>query len=447
MILKRKLYQKMLDWKQHRYERTALMIEGARRVGKSFLVKQFIDENYRSAIYIDFAHTTKEIIDLIEQESADLSLFYGKLSVIMGVRLYEKESAIVFDEVQLCPKARQLVKYMVEDGRYDVIETGSLLTLKQNVSDIVIPSEEEHLTMHPLDFEEFLWANDDTVTMPMIQEAYEKKQPLGQSVHRKIIRDFRQYILIGGMPQSITSYFEKKDYEMADYAKQNILRLYRDDVSKFAKGYEYKVLNIFDGIPGQLSKKEKKYSLSAIEKNARKREYEEAFVWLNEAKIINTCFNATDPNVGLSLSMDNTTEKCYMADTGLLVSHCFHDRDFMENDLYRAILLDKLGINEGMLIENIVAQMLTGSGHNLFFYSRNDSKTRKNSIEIDFLIRQGNKICPIEVKSSNYKKHRSLDAFYTKFKDHIGTRYILYDKDIMITDDIVHLPVYMGMLL
>lgn len=447
LILKRKIYDDLLTWKNQSNGASALMIDGARRVGKSFLCKLFAENEYRSHIIIDFGNAPKDILDLFQQDSANLDLFFAKLSAFYGVTLHERESIIIFDEVQQFPRARQLIKYFVADGRFDYIETGSLIRLKKNVQDIIIPSEEEHIEMFPLDFEEFLWALDDYATTPLIKQCYETKSQLGQALHRKIMNDFRQYVLVGGMPQAVVEYVNTKDFEKVDIVKQRILRLYRNDVSKFAAGYEDKVFAVFDGIPGQLSKKEKKYQLSSISKQARFRGYEDSFVWLNEAMIVNACFNATDPNVGLAMSADYTTQKCYMADTGLLVTHSFSDSSYIENEFYKAILFDKLGINEGMIMENIVAQMLRSNGHKLYFYSRSDNKNRENHMEIDFLIGENKKIAPIEVKSSNYISHSSLDKFKVKFSSKIGNSYILYTKDLMEKDGIMHLPIYMAMFL
>ena len=301
--------------------------------------------------------------------------------------------------------------------------------------------------MFPLDFEEFLWAMGDEATVPMLRQFFEKKTPLGQALHRKVMNDFRQYILVGGMPQAVLAYLDGKNFEAADNVKRRILRLYRDDVSKFAAGYEDKVFAVFDEIPAQLSKKEKKYKLSSLGKQARFRSYEDSFVWLNEAMVVNACMNATDPNVGLALSADHATQKCYMADTGLLVTHTFMDKNYTENELYKAILFDKMDINEGMITENIVAQMLRTNGHKLYFYSRCDNENRENHMEIDFLIAEEKKISPIEVKSGNYAVHASLDKFTKKFSSKIGTPYILYTKDVMIKKGITHLPVYMAMFL
>lgn len=446
-MLKRKIYDELLNWKEVSKGTSALMIDGARRVGKSYIAEQFAKNEYKSYIIIDFGNVSKEVLNLFENESSDLDLFFAKLAAYFSTILYKRNSLIIFDEVQQFPKARQLIKYLVKDGRYDYLETGSLIRLKKNVQDIIIPSEEDHLELQPLDFEEFLWALEDEATYPIIRKCYETKTPLGQALHRKIMNQFRQYILVGGMPQSVLAYIKEKNFQVSDNAKRRILNLYREDVAKFAYGYEDKVYSVFDNIPGQLSKKEKKYKLSSLGKQARFRTYEDSFVWLNEAMIVNTCFNSTDPNIGLALNMDNTTQKCYMADTGLLVTHTFRNQKFTENELYRAILLDKLNINEGMLMENVVAQMLRHKRERLYFYSRCDNINRENHMEIDFLIGQEKKICPIEVKSGNYNSHSSLNKFKKKYSSIIGKSYILYTKDIMEKDGIIHLPVYMGELL
>lgn len=447
VVLRRKIYEDLLKWKKNSHGETALMIDGARRVGKSFLVEQFAKNEYKSYIIIDFGNAPKDILDLFVNDSANLDLFFAKLSAFYSTSLFERKSLIIFDEVQQYPRARQLIKYLVADGRYDFIETGSLIRLKKNVQDIIIPSEEEHIEMFPLDFEEFLWAMGDTATAPLIRQCFQSKSPLGQALHRKIMNDFRQYILVGGMPQAVLTYVTSKDFEAVDTVKRRILQLYREDVSKFAEGYEDKVFAVFDGIPGQLSKKEKKYKLSSISKQARFRNYSDSFVWLHEAMIVNTCFNATDPSVGLTLSADHTTQKCYMGDTGLLITHTFMDMPYAENELYKAILFDKLNINEGMILENIVAQMLRRNGHRLYFYSRSDTTHRENHMEIDFLITEKKKIAPIEVKSGNYRSHTSLDKFRAKFSSKLGMTYILYTKDFMVSDGIVHLPIYMAMFL
>ena len=446
-MFKRKIYEELIKWKRISNGSTALLIDGARRVGKSYIAEEFAKNEYKSYILVDFGNVPNDVLHLFAQESSDLDLFFAKLSAFYGIKLFKRDSLIVFDEVQQFPRARQLIKYLVADGRYDYLETGALIRLKKNVQDIIIPSEEEHIEMFPMDFEEFLWAMGDTVTVPLIKACFESKKPLGQALHRKIMNDFRQYVLVGGMPQSVAAYLNGKDFEASDMAKRRILKLYHDDVSKFAEGYEDKVFALFDGIPAQLSKKEKNYKLSSLGKKARFRSYEDSFVWLNESMIVNTCFNAANPNVGLALSADHSTQKCYMADTGLLVTQTFMDKAFTENGLYRAILFDKLSINEGMIMENVVAQMLRTNGHKLYFYSRSDATNRKNDMEIDFLITEGKKICPIEVKSNNYVSHSSLDKFRDKFSSKIGNSYILYSKDVIVKDGIIHLPIYMAMFL
>ena len=446
-MLKRKIYDELLAWKQRSSGQTALLIDGARRVGKSYIAELFARQEYKSHIIIDFGNAPKDILDLFDNESGDLDLFFAKLGAFYSTALRRRESLIVFDEVQQFPRARQLIKYLVADGRYDYLETGSLIRLKKNTENIIIPSEEEHIEMFPLDFEEFLWAMGDEATAPLIRQCFASRKPLGQALHRKVMNDFRQYVLVGGMPQSVLAYLDGKNFEASDEAKRRILRLYRDDASKFAAGYEEKVYAVFDNIPGQLAKKEKKYTLAAIDKNARFRAYEDSFIWLNEAMVVNACFNATDPGTALALSADHATQKCYMADTGLLVTQAFMDRAFADNELYRAVLFDKLDINEGMLMENIVAQMLRRNGHKLYFYSRSDVGHRENHMEIDFLIPEKKKLAPIEVKSANYRSHASLDKFRKKFSHTIGTPYILYPKDVMEKDGIWHLPLYMTMCL
>jgi len=447
MILKRKIYQELLDWKNEGNGTSAVLINGARRVGKSFIAQQFAMNEYKSMLIIDFSNLSNVIKDVFENDKTNLDLFFMKLMNYYQVELYERESVIVFDEVQMLPIARQMIKHLVTDGRYDYIETGSLISIKQNVKDILLPSEEKEIEMHPMDFEEFLWAAGDKTTIPFLRSCFEQTTQLGQAVHRKVMNDFRQYMLVGGMPQAVLTYMNTKDFAAVDQVKRDILKLYRNDIAKYAMGYKGKVIAIFDALPGQLSKKEKKYKLSTISKQARMRDYENAFMWLADGMIANPCFNATDPNFGLALSFDHTTHKLYMADTGLLVTHTFRNKQYIHNELYRAILFDKLNINEGMFMENIVAQTLRANGYSLFYYSRNETGNRAKTMEIDFLIDDGRKICPIEVKSSAYREHSSLDKFKRKFSKALGNSYILYTKDIMEKNSVIHLPLYMAMFL
>lgn len=398
---------------------------------------------------VDFAHLPGGVRDIFEQDSGDLDVFFLKLSAVYGKTLYQCESVVIFDEVQLYEPARQLIKYLVADGRYDYIETGSLVTLKKHEGkrDTLIPSEEEHLKMYPLDFEEFLWAKGDEATMPALWTFFRRQMPLGQALHRRVMNDFRTYMLVGGMPQAVCEFVRSGDLEQVDRIKRRIVNLYREDVSKFAKGYEARVFAIFDQIPSQLSKREKKFKLADLGRSARFRSYGDAFVWLDEAMVVNTCLNAEDPGGALAMSADHSTLKCYMGDTGLLVTLAFWDQAYHDNDLYRAILLDRMNVNEGMLAENVVAQMLRAAGHQLFFYSRSDSRTRANTMEIDFLVPRGRKICPVEVKSGRYQRHASLDKFAVRFGKRLGQSYILYGKDVMEKDGIIHLPLYMAMFL
>ena len=443
MALKRKLYNELLDWKVNRKGKTAILLKGARRVGKSYLCEQFAKNEYKSYVIIDFGNTSDEIKSLFEGDTSDVDKFLSELQILTHTTFYERETLIIFDEVQMMPKARQLIKYLVANNKYDYIETGSLITLRKNVADIIIPSEEEDKYLYPLDFEEFLWAIGDEVTYPYIKECFEKRKAVGEKLHRRIIKTFREYLLVGGMPQSVAEYVDSKNFELVDKVKRDILKLYRNDISKFAAGYEQKVLAVFDNIPGQLSRKEKTYKVSSLKGNARNRDYEDAFMWLSDAMIVNRCLNATDPNVGLNLSLDNRLHKIYMADTGLLVTHTFYDSAFNDNEFYKKVLFDRLNFNEGIIMENIVAEALQYSGHRLFFYTRYDEER----IEIDFLIRRENKISPVEVKSSKYGKHTSLSKFIDKFQDRIGEKFILYQKDVLVKDGVVHLPLYMAWLL
>lgn len=447
MRLRRKAYDKLLQWKATSNGASAILIEGARRVGKSYLAQDFAKNEYASFLYLDFANIEKEIIDVFENETSDLDLFFLKLESFYGVHLKKRESCIIFDEVQMYPKARQMIKYLVEDGRFDYIETGSLISIKRNIENIVIPSEEDWLQLNPLDFEEFLEAMDETGLAEYMRSCFTERKPMGNALHRKALNLFRQYMIVGGMPQPVLKYLETKSLSEVNMVKQRILRLYRQDITKYAKGYENKVLAIFDEIPSQLTKHEKKFTLASIEKNARFREYEDAFMWLSESKIVNHCFNSTDPTVGINMNKDRLTLKAYMADTGLLITHAIEGGTFLEEEVLKAIMFDKMEINEGMLIENVVAQMLVSQGRQLFFYSRSDKSDFHNNIEIDFLIRNGKKICPLEVKSASYRKHTSLDRFSARFSSQIGEKYIISTKDLSKDQEIICIPVYMTMFL
>lgn len=447
-MMKRKIYTTLLDWKERRAGKTALLIDGARRVGKSYIVEAFAKKEYRSYILIDFFSASQDVKDLFENYLHDLDTFFLFLSNYYQVKLYPRETLIIFDEVQEFPRARGAIKYLVADGRYDYIETGSLMSIKKNVQDALIPSEEHHVNLYPMDFEEFLWALGDDMLMPFIKERFEKKQPLGPALHRKAMDLFRQYLIVGGMPQAVKEFVESRDFDEVDRVKRDILTLYRADMMKHAQGYEIKVARVFDEIPAQLQKHERKFKLADLEKNARMRDYEDALFWLDDAMIVNTCYNSTAPNIGLKLNMDRLTLKCYMADTGLLISHAFDENGIVSEEIYKKILFDKLEVNMGMIVENVVAQMLVASGHKLYFYS-NPSREDKNArMEIDFLIAKDkisnrHNISPIEVKSSTRYTLTSLRKFVTKYKEQTHIPYVIHPNDFKEEDGIVYLPLYM----
>ena len=449
--MRRKIYERMIEWKNRSKGTTALLIEGARRIGKSYIVRAFAEREYKSYILIDFNDIDDELLDIFEHYLHNRDEFLLRLSVYFGVKLYERESVIIFDEVQLYPKARAAIKYLVADGRYDYIETGSLVSLRQNVKDIVIPSEEEAMEMYPMDFEEFLWAMEEEMLADFIRGQFESSLPMG-NLHRKAIDLLRLYMIVGGMPQAVLTYTKTKDFDEVDRTKRTILRLYRNDISKYAWQAETKVTRIFDDIPSQLQKHEKKFRLSAIQTGGKMRDYKDAFFWLDDAKVVNICYNTTEPNVGLRMNMDRTTLKCYMGDTGLLISHSFDDNSLSSSQLYRKLMLGKLEINQGMLVENLVAQMFRAAGHQLFFFSRSDREDAENRMEIDFLIRKEtvttrHNIIPVEVKSSNRYTHTSLDKFTKKYAEYVAPPIVLHSNDMMVKNGVTYLPLYMAMLL
>lgn len=429
----------MLAWKNERKGSTALLVKGARRVGKSTLVEQFAKEQYRSYILVDFAHAPKNVTDLFE-DMYDLDFFFMQLQIRYGITLHQRESVIIFDEVQLQPLARQAIKYLVKDGRYDYIETGSLLTIKKNVQNIVIPSEETRLTLFPLDYEEFRWAMKDDMSCSFIRMNLEKVHPLGDVAHRKLMRDFRLYLLVGGMPQSVNAYIESKNLSKVDTVKREILELYEDDFRKIDKSGNISLL--FDSIPAQLSKNATRYVASSVIERTTKMKMSEYISELSESMTVNIAYHANDPSVGLSLHKDPERYKLFVADTGLFVTLAFKDKDFTENIIYEKMLSDKLSADLGYIYENAIAQMLKTSGNELFYYTFK-RETSNHPYEIDFLISKKNKICPIEVKSSGYKSHVSLDAFCEKYPDRIFDRYLLYTKDVNKEQALKCLPVYM----
>lgn len=451
-LMKRKIYAELESWKKDGAGKTALLIDGARRVGKSFITEEFARAEYKSYILIDFNRVSNEVTDLFIHYLNDLDTLFMYLSGYYNVKLYAHESLIIFDEVQLFPKARAAIKYLVADGRYDYMETGSLMSIKKNVKDIVIPSEERHIKMHPMDFEEFLWAMDNDTLMDIIKKCYEANKPLGQAMHRKAMDYFRQYLIVGGMPQAVHEYITTHDFDKVDQIKRDILTLYRADIIKYAEGYETKVTSIFDEIPAQLQKHEKKFKLSSMKKEARFREYEDALFWLDDAMVTNICYNSTAPSIGLKLNTDRMTLKCYMGDTGLLISHAFDENEIVSEEIYRKLLFDKLELNKGIIVENIVAQMLVASGHKLYFYSNPSRSDSQSRMEIDFLIAKSkisncHNISPIEVKSGKNYTLSSLRKFIKKYANQTHIPYLLHTSDLKEEEGIVFLPLYMTPLL
>lgn len=447
-MFRRKIYDKLLDWKNNCKGTKALLIEGARRIGKSTVVEEFGKNEYKSYILIDFNKVSRVVIEAFENLSGKLDDFFMVLSSEYNTQLHKRESLIIFDEVQKYPHARELIKYFVADGRYDYIETGSLISIKENVKDITIPSEERKIRMYPMDFEEFCWALGNEQILEVIRLCFDKKEGLPNGLHNSAMLLFRQYLLVGGMPKSVDVFVsQSKDFGASDVEKRDILDLYREDIRKIEKKYQAKVQTTFDQIPAFLSKHEKRIILSRLDPNAKADNYEESFFWLADSMICNECFNCSDPNVGLAINEDRTFIKCYMGDTGLLVSHAFSENDITQTNLYRNILFDKLSINEGMLYENAIMQMLTANGHRPYFYTHYNEDKHRNDIEIDFLITEGGKvrekIIPIEVKSSSKYATVSLERFLSKFRNRISSAYVIHPKNLVLKDDIVCIPPYM----
>lgn len=449
--MNRKLYNTLLNWKHEEQGRVAIIIEGARRTGKSWLAKTFAENEYRSYILIDFTRLSPALKNIFDNYLYDLDTFFMYLQGVTGTTLYERNSVIIFDEIQLYPKVREAIKHFVADGRYDYIETGSLVSIKKNTKGILIPSEERQVKMYPMDFEEFLWALGDTTTMPFIRHCYQNSTPLGV-MHRNTMDLFRQYLIVGGMPQAVNEFVSTKNFVRVDKVKRDILRLYRNDIQNYADSLIEKVTNIWDTLPGQLQKHEKKFKITALNSNARFRAYETAFFWLKEAEVVNICYSASEPSIGLEMKNDSVSLKLYMADTGLLISHAFSENQIMGEELYQKLLLDKLEVNKGMLVENIVAQMLVAAGHKLFFFSNYSKVNSADTFEIDFLIAKDvitsrHNISPIEVKSSTRYSLTSLQKFINKYGQQLSTPIVLHSNDLKIENGITYLPLYMTPLL
>ena len=446
-MMKRKVYDRMLQWKQTKDGRTALLIEGARRIGKSYIAVEFARNEYDSYILIDFSKAPARVKHWFDEYLEDVDTLLQNIQLHYKTRLTPRKSVIIFDEVQKCPRAREAIKALVEDHRFDYIETGSLISIKKNVMNIVIPSEEDGIEMHPMDFEEFLWAMGNDIMAEYIVKQFEAKKPMGD-FHREAMRLFRQYLIVGGMPQAVDEYVKSKDFDRVDAVKRQILRLYRNDIKKYGGGATSKISALFESIPGQLQKGEKKFRLSELDVDARMRDYDEAFFWLNDACLANICYNTTAPNVGLQLNEERTTLKCYFCDTGLLISMAFDARGIVSHEVYQKLMFEKLEINEGMLIENIVAQMLRAAGHKLFFYSSYDKSDATNRMEIDFLIQKKSvtsrhNISPVEVKSGTNYTLTSINKCIRKFGQYLSTPYVIHTKDMSEKDGITYIPIYM----
>ena len=438
-MFKRKIYSKMQEWKKDSNGKTALLIEGARRIGKSTVVEEFAKNEYESYILIDFSRASKETKKLFEDVS-DLNFLFLQLQLQYKVDLQERNSVIIFDEVQLCPAARQAIKALVADHRYDYIETGSLISIKKNVKDILIPSEERKISMYPMDYEEFLWAIGDTATFSLLKKCFDMNQGLGDAINRKQLRQFRLYMLVGGMPQAVSTYIETNNFRKVDEIKRDILNLYESDFAKIDPTGRLAML--FDAIPAQLNKNAARYQTSSVLNGEKQDKILELIAELKDSKTVMVAYNTNDPDAGMSNTRDLSKFKLFLSDTGLFVTLMFKDKDFTENEIYQKLLNDKLSVNLGYLYENIAAQCLASNGNELFYHTIMN-KNSKHNYEIDFILARKNKIVPIEVKSSGYKTHRSLDVFTEKYLGRILKRYLVYTKDMSKEQDIFCIPVYM----
>ena len=449
--MKRKIYDRLLHWKNESNGKTALLIEGARRVGKSYIVGEFAEQEYSSHLIINFSSTSPKIKKLFRDDLDDVPILLQKLSNLTKTRFVERDTLIVFDEVQKFPRAREAIKFLVEDGRYDYIETGSLISIHENIKDIIIPSEEQRIQMYPMDFEEFCWALGDEVTIPTIREHMESMKPFGGDIHSTFMDVFRQYLIVGGMPMAVKTFAETRDFSKVEEQKRQIISLYREDIGKRAKVNRRRTSALYEAIASELSKHDKQFSLSDIDSNGKYANYENSIYWLEESMIANLCYNSTEPGLALGLNREMTRMKLYMGDTGLLVSMAMDDDEDTEHELYVNLLQDRLHVNEGMFVENMVAQMLRANGHKLYFHAfyRKDENgnTSKNRSEVDFLVRHGGKISAIEVKSAQSKPHASLDHLMKVHSKSLGQCYVLHTKDIRKEGDLLYLPVYMAICL
>ena len=449
--MRRKIYEEFLKWKKEDSRNCALMVDGARRIGKSYIVEEFAKKEYDSYIIIDFNLVGYDVKSLFELYLTDLDTFFLMLSTIYRVKLVEHKSLIVFDEVQLFPKARAAIKYLVQDNRYDYIETGSLVSIKKNVKDIQIPSEERYIKMNPMDFEEFCWALGDETTIPFIRNMFKVRKEFG-ALYRKINTLFREYVIVGGMPKAVLTFAETHDFEKTDHIKRDILTLYRNDIQKYAGKDVEKVAAIFDEIPSQLKSQDHVFKFSDLEEDARFRGYKNAFFWLKDSGVMTPCYNTTEPSVGLKMNKERTVMKCFMADTGLLISHTFDENGIVSEEVYKKIMLDKLAVNFGNIMENIVAQMLAANGHSLYFYTNSSREDKNSRMEIDFLVSKStvtnkHNIYPLEIKSGKNYTLSSLRKFINKFPDQLCEAFVFHEGEFKVEDGITYMPLFMVMCL
>ncbi len=450
--MKRKIYDKLLQWKQRDAQKFALMIDGARRVGKSYIVEEFAKSEYDAYLLLDFSKVGSDVKVLFNDYLGDLDTFFMLLQNKMGVVLPPGRSLVIFDEVQLFPRAREAIKHLVKDGRYHYLETGSLISISKKSDEILLPSEELHVSLYPMDFEEFLWATGHDLMMPMILDFFMRRKPLGASMHRQVMDLFRQYMVVGGMPQAVSEFVESHDLALVDRTKRAILNLYRGDIRKYAGRLVERVERIWDEIPSLLSRHEKRFRPSSVGIGTRMRDCKDAFQWLKDAMTVNLCYNSTEPNVGLRLNLDNANLKCYLGDTGLLISHAFDENGLSAEGIHSRLLFDRLEINEGMLVENVVAQMLVASGRNLYFHVQSSKSDASSRLEIDFLIAKSKvgrrrNISPIEVKSGRNYTLKSLGKLMARYRQYLDEPYVIHSKDLAVKDGVVYLPFYMTPLL
>lgn len=452
MDFKRKFYDVLLDWKRTFDGKNAILIEGARRIGKSTIAETFAKNEYKDYILLDFARESPDVKRLFMDSLSDMDNFFNKLFVLKQKELTARESVIILDEIQLFPQARQAVKYLVQDGRFDYIETGSLITIKKRSAQILIPSEEHRCRMYPMDYEEFLWATGDTITAKVIREHFEKRLPLGDAIHRKIMQSFRTYLAVGGMPQAVSAFVEKQTYSTIDAVKRSILTLYEEDLEKYDDENTEKTSAVFATLAEQLSNHNSLFKFSMVDKNARYKNYVRSIKFLSDSMMTNCCKNVTNPEVSLELFADSSNFKLFMGDTGLLVTQIMKNSKETDGDIYRKLIFNKLGTNLGMIMENMVAQMLRARGYDLYFHEflyQKENSSSEQKYEIDFLIVKDKRIVPIEVKSSSYRQHESIDCFVKKYRQKKHELFIIYTKDLFRDEDadVSFIPIYMTMCL